>query len=157
MLIFGEAGDLEETDYSQASEKYDELIEQKVQVQEEYSVVNQQIEYYKSRINTFKNNTAKNDADIEYVEARFSKLYDKINNLIDITTKTSDEFYENVVFANAFNILVPASGDAATVEIGNILLPVIIAEVVVFIGYIAFAFITAIIYDKKYKAEKNNN
>ena len=86
-----------------------------------------------------------------------NELYDKINNLIDITTKTSDEFYENVVFANAFNILVPASGDAATVEIGNILLPVIIAEVVVFIGYIAFAFITAIIYDKKYKAEKNNN
>lgn len=155
MLIFGEAGDLEETDYSQASEKYDELIEQKVQAQEEYSVVNQQIEYYKSRISTFKNNTAKNEADIEYVEARFSKLYDKINNLIDITTKTSDEFYENVVFANAFNILVPASGDAPTVQIGNVLFPVIIAEALVFVGYIAYGFITAIIHDRK-KSKKDN-
>ena len=156
MLIFGEAGDLEETDYSQASEKYDELIEQKVEVQEEYSIVNQQIEYYKSRINTFKNNTAKNKADIEYVEARFSKLYDKINNLIDITTKTSDEFYENVVFANAFNILVPASGDETTVQIGNVLFPVIVAEAAVFVGYVVYLFISAIIYDRKNKPKKNN-
>ncbi|MBQ3565864.1 MAG: hypothetical protein IJA12_01675 [Oscillospiraceae bacterium] len=151
MLIFGESAGLDETEYSQASEKYDELIEEKISVAQEYSAKQQQVEYYKLRLETFEKNEGKRGGNTEYVDEVFAKLYEKINNLIDITTKTSDEYYENIVFANAFNILVPATGDESTVQINGILIPIILVEAVLFAAYIGYAFISAIVIDVKRK------
>lgn len=162
MLIFGDSENIDQTEYSQVSEKYDQLIEEKIAVQQRYSTKQQQVEYYKKRVETFKNNTSKSNADIEYVEEQLSKLNDKINNLIEITTLTSDEYYENIVFANAFNILVPAMGDKSQKTI-DIIIPVILVEAVLFVAYIGYAFISAIVIDtkenknKKEENEENND
>lgn len=151
LLIFGEAADMSDKNYSQASEKYDELIEQKVSVQQQHAAKKQEIEYYNSRIKTFENNTNKNNADIEYVDKAFADLYEKTKELIDITTQTSDEYYENVVFANAFNILVPSSGSVDEVTLGNSVMHVLIVEAVIFIVLLGYAIISAIIIDAKRK------
>ena len=47
-----------------------------------------------------KNNSKKSE-DIENVEQRLEEIYNKILNIIDITNTTSDEYYENIVFAEA--------------------------------------------------------
>lgn len=162
MLIFGDNQNIEETEYSQVSEKYDQLIEERIVVQQKYSTKQQQVEYYKDRVETFKNNTKKSDADIEYVNEALSILYDKINALIEITTKTSDEFYENIVFANAFNILVPAMGSKSTLSNANIILHVFVVEALLFVVFAGYTFISAIVISSKEKkilkeTQKENN
>lgn len=150
MLVFGDVGDTEnETTVSQASKKYDELVESKIKVQEEVSTKQQQIEYYKTRIKTLDGSNSKTDAVVEEVQNRLDDLYAKINNLVDIASKTSDEYYENVVFANAFNILVPATGEAPNIEMGGLLMPVMISEAIAFVIYIACAIISAIVNDHR--------
>lgn len=158
LLIFGETSEFDEQNYSQVSEKYDEMIENKVAVQEEQATKMQDIKYFESRLKTFKGNKEASSGDIEYVEKRFEKLYEKTKEIIDITTDTSDEYYENVVFANAFNILVPSSGEESTVEMGNIVMPVLIAEAVVFVAVFVCAFVSAFVIDsKKRKNAKEEN
>ncbi len=157
LLIFGETTELEGNNYSQVSQKYDEMIEQKVSVKEQHANKQQEIEYYKSRLKTFKESKSDASGDTDYVDEKFANLYDKTKELIEITTKTSDEYYENVVFANAFNILVPSSGDANSVEMGSIIIPVLIIEALVFMGCFGYAFVSAIIIDvKKGKQQKAN-
>ena len=52
LLVFGNGNGAEngETTYQQASEKYDELINQKIEIQDSVSRCSQRIEYYKDRI-----------------------------------------------------------------------------------------------------------
>ncbi len=154
MLIFGDVNNVDGQEYSQVSEKYDQMIEEKIAIQERLSTKKQSISYYTSRLETFKNSNGKNTADIDFVEKEFEELYEKIKNLIDIATKTSDEYYEDVVFANAFNILVPAAGNLKEVQLGNPILLVLIVEVVLFIGFLGFAVISAIVIDNKKNKEE---
>lgn len=73
----------------------------------------------KDRLSALKENNSKKSEDIENVEQRLEEIYNKILNIINITNTTSDEYYENIVFAEAYNILVPATGEEPKVEIGN--------------------------------------
>lgn len=152
MVIFGNGTD-EEQSYSRMSEKYDDLFEQKTSKQREYSRCKQQIEYYKDRKEALnKNNSQANDAAKEETETRLANINEKINDLIDVVNETSDEYYENVTFANAYNILVPATGTEPTIVTNDIMLPVLIGEVLVFMIYIGTVFVLAI--KKDYKASK---
>ncbi|MGN1481874.1 lipopolysaccharide biosynthesis protein [Porcipelethomonas sp.] len=154
LLVFGNGTENSETSYQQASEKYDELINQKIEVQDNVSRCRQRIEYYNDRLDALKNNTSSTSANIENVEERLSNLYDKIQNLIDITNETVDEYYETVTFAHAYNILVPATGDVPQISIGNIAMPLIIIEGVLFVIYLGIVFITSISID--FKTHKEN-
>lgn len=155
MMIFGDISESENsTKITQVSEKYDELIERKVSVQEECSTKKQRIEYYKSRIKNLDNKNVKVQANIEYAEQKLEELYNKVNNLIDITIDTSDEYYENVVFANAFNILVPAAGGESTVEMNRLLYPVIIIEGVLLVIYLGYSIISAIVIENRNRKEQ---
>ncbi|MGN0612727.1 MAG: lipopolysaccharide biosynthesis protein, partial [Porcipelethomonas sp.] len=154
LLIFGDNDAVEDSSsYSQVSEKYDELIERRVSVQEEYSAKLQNIEYYKSRLNSFKNNTQEANVDLTEVDQSFEALYAKITNIVEIVTETADEYYENVVFANAFNILVPAIGELPSVQLVSFVFPLILVEAVIFIIYLGYSFISA--FAAEYKKQKN--
>ncbi len=154
MHIFGSIDTTDETTLSQESEKYDELIAQKITTQTKYSSQKSMIEYYKSRIKDLDSKNDKKDGDVELVKSRLDNLYGKINDIIQIATDTSDEYYANVVFENAFNILVPATGNEYTIQAQGILKPVIIAEAAIVFIYIAYAFISTIIIEYKKKSLK---
>lgn len=157
LLVFGNGTENGETSYQQASEKYDELINQKIEIQDTVSRCGQRIEYYNDRLNALKNNKSSVPENVEDVEERLSDLYDKIQNLIDITNKTADEYYETVTFANAYNILVPATGDMPQITMGSLAMPLIIAEGILFVVYLAIVFVTAISIDLKERKENKSH
>ncbi len=156
MHVFGDVGETKDMTLTQASEKYDDLISQKIDTQDKYSRQKNEIEYYKSRINDLDSKNAKKDADVELVKTRLDDLYNKINNITNIAIKTSDEFYANVVFENAFNILVPATGEEYVIEAQGIFIPTLITEAIILIIYIGYAFISAIVIDSRKNAQKTN-
>ena len=149
MMIFGDVETDDENSFSQVSEKYDELIRKKTTALTALSQQEQRTEYYRARLEAVKENSSSADSDNEKVSQSLEKIYGKIKTLIDITERTSDDYYENVVFKNAFNILVPATGDEHIVQLLNFALPVIVAEGVVFMIYILSAVIVAVIKSNK--------
>ena len=104
LLIFGMNDENTENSYTQASKKYDDLIEEKLEVQDSVSRSKQNISYVKDRLSALKENNSKKSEDIENVEQRLEEIYNKILNIIDITNTTSDEYYENIVFAEAYKV-----------------------------------------------------
>lgn len=71
----------------------------------------------------------------------------KLDELIEDTRITSEEYFEAVEFANAYNILVPASNpNKASIKavLHNSMMPAVIVEALVLIVYLAVAFIMAI-------------
>lgn len=154
LLLFGNGTDNAETTYSQASQKYDELINQKISKQNEVSKNKQRVAYYNDRIDALKNNNSSLTVSKEDVEERLANINNKITNLIETVNKTVDEYYETVTFAKAYNILVPATGIEPTVVTGDFLMPVLITQGILFIIYILLVFIQAIKID--YKSTKND-
>ena len=159
LLVFGNGNGAEngETTYQQASEKYDELINQKIEIQDSVSRCSQRIEYYKDRISAMNENSGTVKVDSEEVEKELSSLYDKIKDLIDVTNKTADEYYETVTFANVYNILVPATGNAPQVTAGGLAMPILIIEAVLFVVYLGVSFIRAIVLDNRASKEKKES
>lgn len=156
MVIFGGSSEEDEQSYSQMSEQYDQLFEQKIDKQRELSKCRQRINYYKDRMETMNENSSSlNDDEIAETEARLEKLNNKINELIDIVNETSDEYYETVTFAKAYNILVPATGAEPTIVSKDLMMPVIIAEALVFMAYVGIAVILTVVKDsRKLKEER---
>jgi len=156
MLIYGEGVDPENNTFTRASEKYDELIEQKVAKQNELSRCKQDITYFETRFTALKKSSGTSSDEMKAeVEERLAALHGRINNIIDTVNKTSDEYYENVTFAHAYNILVPASGTEPTVATSDLILPVIIGEIAAFAGYFVVSVIKAISADySRQKAKK---
>ena len=159
LLVFGNGNGAEngETTYQQASEKYDELINQKIEIQDSVSRCSQRIEYYKDRISAMNETSGTVKLDSEEVEKELSSLYDKIKDLIDVTNKTADEYYETVTFANAYNILVPATGNAPQVTAGGLAMPILIIEAVLFVVYLGVSFIRAIVLDNRASKKKKES
>ncbi|MCM1225881.1 MAG: lipopolysaccharide biosynthesis protein [Clostridium sp.] len=159
MVIIGdESASLENNEYTLPSKKYDELIEQKTDKQLQLSRCREQIEYYNDRLDALdKNKNKSTDANIEEANKRLDKVNDSITNLINIVNKTADEYYETVTFAHAFNILVPATGSEPRVVTNDLLLPVVVIEAVVLLGYAVFAFIKSIFDESKLKKEKQSD
>ena len=156
LLIFGMNDENTENSYTQASKKYDDLIEEKLEVQDSVSRSKQNISYVKDRLSALKENNSKKSEDIENVEQRLEEIYNKILNIIDITNTTSDEYYENIVFAEAYNILVPATGEEPKVEIGNFIMPLLICEGLIFVVFVAIIIFSSISIDSNKRKDKVN-
>jgi hypothetical protein len=155
VMIFGNGTENTDTQYTQASAEYDNLIKQKISAQEDLSTTTQKINYYNQRINGLKSKSACTDANIEKVETDLAAISDKITELIDSVNTTADEYYETVSLANAYNILVPASGSSVSViknSISDAKLPVAVIEVLLFLVYFCVSFVFAVIEDNRKKA-----
>ena len=133
-----------------ASDQYDNMIKKKLQITEDLADTKQSINYYKERKDALQNNPAGSDAKAENLDAQLEALSDKINELIDLTSRTSDDYYKNVTLRNAYNVLVPA---ASTVTnrihhiIDNAKLPLIVIEALVIVAFIMLAIVEAIVAD----------
>ncbi|MCC8135276.1 MAG: lipopolysaccharide biosynthesis protein [Ruminococcus sp.] len=155
IMVFGNGTETTDTEYSQYSEEYDTLIKQKISTQTEVSTATQRINYYNQRITSLKSKAAGSDTYVEKVEEDLSSLSDKVNQLIDDINTTAEEYYENVPFANAYNILVPASGSGAVSfvksTISSAIVPLVVIEALLVLVYICAAFVLAIINESKKK------
>ena len=152
IYIFGNGTDDTNTHSTVASEEYDRLIQQKINAQNTLSTDKQQIEYYKNRITDLKSRNTASKEKVEKAEADLASLNEKINKLIDQVNITADEYYSTVSFANAYNILVPASG-SITNEImnsfKNAFTIIIIVAGLIFIVYVTMSFVKSIIEENK--------
>ena len=123
--------------------------QQKISQSELDSITNSIDNYEKDTLLFFGDGTE--NAETSYSE----EINNKITDLIDTVNKTADEYYETVTFANAYNILVPATGTEPIVVTGDFFMPVFIAEGILLVIYLAIVFIKTIKVD--YKASKTDS
>ncbi|MBQ5336917.1 MAG: hypothetical protein J6W65_05710, partial [Oscillospiraceae bacterium] len=123
------------------------------------------INLYNKRLERLNSSTAVNSAAKKAkVEDDLEKLYKQLKELIDLVIRTTDDFYRTVVFSKAYNILVPANSsnsNSATRALTDAVMPIAIADALIFVIYFAVAFILSCIeeyakvdHDKKKKKEK---
>jgi hypothetical protein len=138
---------------SEASEQYDKLFNMKNDVQSELSTTIQRINLYNKRIERLTASTAINTATQKAkVEEDLDRINSQINVLIDVVSKTADEYYKTVVFSKAYNILVPANASFTSVAkqaVKDSILPVIIVDALVFVIYFAAAVIISCMQEYK--------
>lgn len=152
VMIFGNGTDSINTNSSQASEEYDTLIKQKIQTQTDLSTAAQQINLYSSRLALLQSKPVGADSKVERVEADLISINDKVNAMIESVNATADEYYETVTFANAYNILVPASASAvSTIKkiINESMLMLLVLEALLLVVYICVSVIRALVLDNK--------
>lgn len=139
---------------SEASDEYDKLIERKHNVTAELAEAKQDYAYCESRKKALETSTTATEAIMKELDQSFHDLNDKIQELVDITNETADEYFETVEFANAYNILVPSSNSKATTVVSiikSILIPFIILEGLAFVIYFCIAFVNAVKQESKKK------
>lgn len=162
IIIFGNGTDNTDTQSTQNSEQYDAMIEQKLTLTNDLAQTKQNINYYRERRDALQKSSSNAKEKIEQVDKQLETVNNKIENLINDVKLTADDYYENVTFQNAYNILVPASNTMSStfnVVMNNVKMPLILGEGVVFAIYFMIAFIEAIktdMFDKKRRKDAEN-
>lgn len=140
-----ESGNLSMT---QASEAYDNMFAQKTEKQEAMSTYEKSIKYYTMRIDAL--NLAVepgSEAQMKSVEENLDSLYNKITVLLEKVNATANEYYENVAFANAVNIVVPSSSTSVGrlhVAVLSSVKIIVIAEAALLLLYIMVVIIASL-------------
>ena len=136
---------------------YDDLVSQKIDTQKTISSYSKNIRYYNSIISAFNKSKTSSKEEIAKAEDYLSVLNDRLQKLIDNTNKTAEEYYSNVAFANAFKVLVPASGSQKEVVTSNMKMPVLMSEALLFVTYIGIIVVGSIISANKKKKENTSD
>ncbi len=154
IYVFGNGSDDTNTQSSVASAQYDKMIDEKNQIVVSLAETKQNINSYKERQEALKSKNVGSSKMLEKVETDLASLNEKVDNLINLVADTSEDYYKNVTFKNAYSVLVPATGTASSNTsriIANAKKPLIIFEGFAFVVYFAAAFIEAFITDSKKK------
>lgn len=152
IIVFGAGSDDTNTQSTLASKQYDKMIDEKNQIVTSLAQTKQSINYYKERQEALKSSSTGSSAKIETVEADLAKLNEKVSNLINLVADTSEDYYKNVTFKNAYNVLVPAtntSSDKVSRVIENAKMPAVILEALAVMVYLAAAIIEAFVADSR--------
>lgn len=141
------------TEISKTSEEYDKLVDQEVRLAGDIAETKQKIKKYAQRKEALgKSNNTTTEAQIKDLDARLDSINNKVNDLVVKIKDTSDEYFKNVEFANAYSILVPATNSGETgfmAAAKTSIKKVIIYEALIFFVYFGIAFVTAIIDENK--------
>ena len=89
------------------------MINQKTNLVADLAETKQLIEYYKERQEALKSKTTGNEEQCARVDEMLASVSDKVDQIIEAVADTSDDYYKNVTFKNAYNVLVPASNTAS--------------------------------------------
>jgi hypothetical protein len=152
IMIFGNGTDDTNTQSSIASEQYDKMIQEKNNIASSLARTKQRIEYYKERQEALQNNPVGSNELTEKVETSLESVNTKITNLVELVKATSDDYYKNVTYGNAYTVLVPASSTVSSklgLVIDNAKTPLVALEAVAFLVFFAVAFIEALVQDNK--------
>ncbi|WP_028517115.1 LPS biosynthesis protein [Ruminococcus flavefaciens] len=153
ITVYGDNVNSESTVHS---DQYDLLFRQKTSVQSSLAQVKQDIKFYESRRDALKENKNSSKANIEKVEADIKSLDEKVSKIVELTEQTADDYYENVQFAHAYNILVPASRSVAAgikEAVSDSMKVIVVVEALLFVIYLCVAFASALSLDSKKRAK----
>lgn len=145
VLIFGNATDGANATLNQSSETYDKLIVERIMAQTNVASCEQKVNKYNERIDSLSDNSSKSGTS-EYVEEKFESINLKIENLLKIVNITATEYYEKVLYENAYEILMPASSSVVYViksSANNLIMTIIGCEILFSAVYILIAVILA--------------
>lgn len=160
IIIFGNGTDTTDTQSTKTSEQYDTMIEQKLSLTSDLATTKQRINYYTERSEALKKSSSTDKEKLKQVDTQLESVNEKISALIENVKLTSDDYYENVTFQNAYNILVPASNTMSSTMsavMDNVKIPLVLGEGAVFALYFMVAFIEAIKTDKFDKKKKKDS
>ena len=153
-LLVMQSSDGANSEITQTSKEYDDLIERKVEISNSLAETNNNIAFYTARKKQLES-APEGSADMaKGLDEDFEKLNTKVQNLVALIRDTSDEYYEKVELANSYSVLVPAVNSAGQTIVSIIqgsLKGVIIAEAIIFVIYFAVAFFTAIVAENRKK------
>lgn len=138
--------------FSQSSDEYDKLVNERVDAQKTVASRTQQINNYQKRILALKGKTVASQEKITKTEEDLEDLNTQINDLLEKVNVTSDEYYQTVFLSNSYQILVPASSSGlhSTKNIIKLAMqPIFIAETLVFVLYFGGCFILSLIEENK--------
>lgn len=146
VVIHGNMDESYSQEYTTISDKYDSLFRQKQNAQRNVSYFSIKISESNARLESIKKLTDGNASqkDIDYVEEKVAILNDTVNQLVDAVNKTIMEYHGSVTFANAYSVLVPAnvlSTGYISMLLNNIVQPLLLVEVCVFLVYIVVSVI----------------
>lgn len=147
IIIFGNGTDNTDTQATQASEQYDKMMAQKLELTSTLASVNQSMAFCKERKEALKKSSSNTKDNIKQVEEQLKDVNSKIEKLIADVNLTADDYYENVTFNNAYSILVPAvnsMGSTLSIVIDHMKFPLVVGEGLVFVVYFMVAFFTAL-------------
>ncbi len=157
IIVYGENQDASQ--YTQASEAYDNLISKKISAQKSVSTYTQKIDQYQKRVSELNGKTTASEQKMKKVEADLDNLNTKINELLKKVNATANEYYETVYLSNSYNILVPASSSALMTTksiLKAALEPFLILEALLFVIYFGIAFVQALVVTNKTVALPEN-
>lgn len=132
-----------EKSYNSPSESYDKLFEQLTNQQRTMTTKQEQLKDMQTRLNRLKLQPAASPETIADVDAQMAALSTKVNDLLNKTNATANEYYETVYLANSYKVLVPASSSGLTLSTSIIkasVEPMVIVEALLFVVYFGFAF-----------------
>lgn len=159
IIVFGAGSNDTDTQSTLSSEQYDKMIDEKNQIVVSLAETKQSINFYKERQEALKSGGVGSAAKIEKVEQDLALLNEKVSNIINLVADTSEDYYKNVTFKNAYSVLVPAtntSSDKVDRVIENAKMPLVVLEAIALVIYFAVALIEAFIADsRKRKAVEN--
>ena len=143
-------------EFSQPSEMYDNLINQKVECQTNISATQEQISLYQRRIERLRNNESSGSADI--LEARLNAVYGKIERLLENIRITSEEFFKTVELNRAFQTIEEPHAQVLPIvaAVRNSIYDILTVEAALFSVYILSAFY-AVYFPGKRKASGVRN
>ncbi len=142
---------------SKNSEEYDNLVKQEVSLAASIAETRQQINFYETRKEALKKASNCTQAQIDDMEKRLEGVNAKVNDIVEKTKAAAEEYYEDVEFANAYKLLVPAANSKTAgikVIVKNSLKLIILAEAFLFFIYFGIAFVTALKEENKKKPVK---
>ena len=152
IIIFGNGTDDTNTQSTVASEQYDKMIQAKNDTIANLAQAKRRISFYKERQEALMNKPVGTNVQTEKLEEELKTLDEKITELVDLVNKTSDDYYRNVTFKNAYNVLVPATNttsDKVSHIIENAKNPLVLLEGAAFGVFFMYAFIEALIADSR--------
>ena len=109
VLIAVQDGNSVVTSMEDLNANYDSMITQMLETQATIASYNRSISYYESVIEGFRNASGSSPRDIEIVEGYLESLNVKMNVLLNDASRTVNEYYERMAFANRIQVLVPAT------------------------------------------------
>ena len=110
IMIFDRSDADTDTSFVQSSDAYAELVDKEVAAEKSAEEAAQEINRYKKRIEDLEGSTKKGSE--EKVKEDFDKLSKKLDSLLASVRDTVNEYYEDVVLINAYQISSPASDSA---------------------------------------------
>ncbi len=156
-LLLIQNGEGTNQEISKNSEEYDRLVQKEVNLAAEIAETRQQINYYESRKEALNKASNCTEAQMQDMEKRLASVDGKVKDIVAKTKAAAEEYYEEVEFANAYKVLVPAAnsktaGIKAVIK-GSLKL-IILAEAFIFLIYFGVAFVTALKDENKKKTVK---